>query len=108
MKDYDVYSSFDLEKHKQTFRDYLEAVILKDGTVEYAVPSHTEKLISLTGIERETLYDMIPVNASPLEWLLSYTGCVCVWSRFYLGTPTTSAQEKTLQLLLDEGLTLNR
>lgn len=36
---YDIYCAFDLEKHKQTYVQYLEVVILEDGTVEYAVPS---------------------------------------------------------------------
>ena len=44
---YDIYCAFDLEKHKQTYVQYLEVVILEDGTVEYAVPSHQEKLIAL-------------------------------------------------------------
>ena len=44
---YDIYCAFDLEQHKQTYVQYLEVVILEDGTVEYAVPSHQEKLIAL-------------------------------------------------------------
>lgn len=40
---YSVYSSFDLQKHKQTYTNYLEVIITPDGTVEYAVPSHSEK-----------------------------------------------------------------
>ena len=44
---YDIYCAFDLEKHKQTYVQYLEVVILEDGTVEYAVPSHQEKLIEI-------------------------------------------------------------
>lgn len=47
---YDIYCAFDLEKHKQTYVQYLEVVILEDGTVEYAVPSHQEKLIALWSI----------------------------------------------------------
>lgn len=30
---YDIYCAFDLEKHKQTYVQYLEVVILEDGTV---------------------------------------------------------------------------
>ncbi len=45
---YDIYCAFDLEQHKQTYVQYLEVVILEDGTVEYAVPSHQEKLIALS------------------------------------------------------------
>lgn len=49
---YDIYCAFDLEKHKQTYVQYLEVVILEDGTVEYAVPSHQEKLIALACMKK--------------------------------------------------------
>lgn len=38
---------FDIETHKKTFIDYLEVIIRPDGTVEYAVPSHMYKLMSV-------------------------------------------------------------
>ena len=61
---YDIYCAFDLEKHKQTYVQYLEVVILEDGTVEYAVPSHQEKLIALAcqkkGVSRQELNDLCP------------------------------------------------
>lgn len=44
-KKYDVYSKFDLEKHKKTFINYFETIINPDGTIEYAVPSHSEIVI---------------------------------------------------------------
>ena len=47
MAPYDVYSDFDIHKHKQTFRDYLEVIIDADGHIMYAVPSHQEKLIAM-------------------------------------------------------------
>ena len=59
---YDIYCAFDLEKHKQTYVQYLEVVILEDGTVEYAVPSHQEKLIALAcqkkGVSRQELNNL--------------------------------------------------
>lgn len=39
---YDVYSKFDLEKHKQRFENYFEVIIEEDGMIHYAVPSHQE------------------------------------------------------------------
>ena len=42
-----LHSPFDVKVHKATFVNYLEVVILEDGTVEYAVPSHQEKMIRL-------------------------------------------------------------
>ena len=74
---YDIYCAFDLEKHKQTYVQYLEVVILEDGTVEYAVPSHQEKLIALAcqkkGVSRQELNDF-------LTWLCMQANAVAVWN----------------------------
>ena len=42
-----LHSPFDIETHKQTFVSYLEVVISPEGVVEYATPSHTDKLIEI-------------------------------------------------------------
>ncbi len=53
MKDkYSVYSDFDVRKHKKHFTDYLEVIIHPDGSVHYAVPSHSgiyDRLYMQTG-----------------------------------------------------------
>lgn len=63
-KEYDIYSDFDLEQHKKKYVDYLEVLILEDGTVVYAVPSHQEKAIAVAcaklGVCRKELMDMCP------------------------------------------------
>ena len=33
-EEYNLYCPFDIEKHKQTYINYLEVVILADGTIE--------------------------------------------------------------------------
>ena len=38
LEEYSVYSPFDIKKHQETFINYLEVLILEDGTVDYAVP----------------------------------------------------------------------
>ena len=77
---YDIYCAFDLEKHKQTYVQYLEVVILEDGTVEYAVPSHQEKLIALAcqkkGVSRQELNDLCPRET----WLCMQANAVAVWN----------------------------
>ena len=45
--EYDIYRPFDAEKHKAKYSNYLEVLILEDGTVVYAIPSHQEKAIAL-------------------------------------------------------------
>ena len=42
-----LHSPFDIKVHKQTFINYLEVVISPEGIVEYAVPSHVEKLLQI-------------------------------------------------------------
>ena len=83
---YDIYCAFDLEKHKQTYVQYLEVVILEDGTVEYAVPSHQEKLIALAcqkqGVSRQELSDLCPREYyyDFLTWLCMQANAVAVWN----------------------------
>lgn len=104
-ENYSVYSKFDIELHKQKFINYMEAVILPSGEIQYAIPSHLEKLLAITGEDREVIYEKMPIWASPIQWLCEYTGCISVWSDFYAGTPTTDEQKKSLKKLIDEGLT---
>ena len=42
-----LHGPFNIETHKKTFIDYLEVIIRPDGIVEYAVPSHMYKLMSV-------------------------------------------------------------
>lgn len=84
--DYDIHCAFDLEKHKQTYVQYLEVVILEDGTVEYAVPSHQEKLIALAcqknGVSRDELNAMCPEEYyfDFISWLCMQANAVAVWN----------------------------
>lgn len=102
-------SPFDIETHKKTFINYLEVVILPDGTVEYAVPSHQEKLIRLCcakdNITRQQLDDLVPREyyADMFTWLTAYSGSVAVWNDFYMGFPNPE-QVNTLQELASHGL----
>lgn len=95
---------FDIETHKEAFVHYLEVVIREDGTVEYAVPSHQEKLIGIAmkklGVTRQELYDMCPPEYmfDVCAWLCKITGCVSVWSEFYIGEPN-DVQRWVLQTL---------
>ena len=88
---YDVYSEFDLEKHKETFVNYLEVMIGVDGDVHYAVPSHQEYAIGEAcrklGVSRDELCRMTPPEYyfDWLEWLLMQCGMVAVWNDFYMG-----------------------
>lgn len=64
--EYGLHSTFDIEKHKQAFIDYFEVILTIDGTVQYAVPSHQEKLIEIGkekfGKSREDFIAMCPIE----------------------------------------------
>lgn len=88
---------FNIETHKETFTNYLEVIIFPNGVIEYANPSHNDKLFMIaykntTGedisfsdsdyFENKKLFE----NNVPKEWWLdmiqyyvNLTGCVCVW-----------------------------
>ena len=106
-----LHGPFDPEIHKQAFVNYLEIIIRKDGTVEYAVPSHQEKLISVamsdTGKSRREIFDMCPPEYyfDVIKWLCSLTGCLAVWNSCFVGTPN-AAQCRALRSLRHHGLYL--
>ena len=83
---YDIYCTFNLEKHKQTYVQYLEVVITENGTVEYAVPSHQEKLIALAcekrDVSRDELNAMCPREYyfDFLTWLCIQADAVALWN----------------------------
>lgn len=102
-------SLFDIEVHKATFVNYLEVVILENGTVEYAVPSHQEKMIALAcqklNITRDELYDMCPTEYyfDVITWLSQITGAIAVWDFKYEGIANKD-QLNRLDMLRAEGL----
>lgn len=102
-------SKFNLETHKSVFVNYLEVVIRENGDIEYAVPSHQEKLIRIAiaklGVTRQRLYDMCPPEYAfdVCKWLCEITGCVSVWTEFYIGKPN-EIQEWALRTLKYHGV----
>lgn len=98
MNTYEIlHSPFDVKTHKENFIDYLEVVILEDGTIEYAVPSHTAKLEGLIGeTDEEPWLDYF-------EWLTYKSGAIAVWNDFYHGR-ANDAQLASLEMLKREGL----
>ena len=101
---YSVYSEFDIEKHKETFVNYLEVLIQEDGHVMYAVPSHQELAIRLAceakGWTREELNKACPQEYyfDFLPWLLSLTNCISVWNDFYVGKANNAQISKLTEM----------
>jgi hypothetical protein len=92
---------FNIETHKMTFINYLEVVIVEDGTVMYAVPSHQEKLISLAcqklNVTRDELNELCPKEYyfDFMTWLCKVSGCVALWNSHKMGV----ANERQLEII---------
>jgi len=90
---------FDIETHKNTFVNYLEVIILEDGTVSYAVPSHQEKLIMIAcqklQVTRQELNDLCPAEyyADFMTWLCKMSNCVALWNEHMVGIPNELQKE---------------
>lgn len=111
MSKYNVYSEFDLEKHKATYTNYLEVIIDESGKVMYAVPSHQEKVIAIAceklEVSREELKQMCPRRywCDFMKWLCMTTGVVAVWNdACEYGNRATRAQVATLRRLKMAGV----
>lgn len=111
-----LHSPFDIETHKRTFVAYLEVVISPEGIVEYAVPSHTDKLIEILakqkGIKtfdeaKKYVFDTATNNGycSSIDFLTGVTGYISVWFNGYVTEdPPTKAQLDKLKELFDNGV----
>lgn len=100
---------FDLRTHKKNFTNYLEVIILPNGTINYAVPSHQEKLIQIAmeqlSISRDQLSAAVPEDYyfDLIEWLCLVTKCVSVWNDRWIGEPN-ERQEEVIKMLVEEKL----
>lgn len=106
---YSLNSDFDIELHKENFTNYLEVIILPSGKIEYAVPSHQEKLIHLGMAifkeDRPKFENRCPSEywGNYMTWLCKVTECVAVWNDGYVGTPNRF-QKLAINRLVREGL----
>lgn len=99
---------FEFIKEVKLQYGFCEAIINKDGTVNFALPSHQDYLIYHSGISRDLIFKLMPVTESPLHWLTSLTGMVAVWG-FGALVPNdmTEAQGKSLKNLIDNRIIKN-
>ena len=102
-------SPFDFDTHKRCFINYFEVVILEDGTIEYAVPCHQEKLFAVIQGRSNETREEIGKRCPPEyyfsfnEWLAKEARALCVWDRFYYGEPNEKQME-ALRRCQEEGL----
>ena len=101
-----LHSPFNLEVHRKTFINYLEIIILPDGTPEYAVPSHMMKLAKVYGKSMDEVYEEFEresLGLDGIDFLCHKTHCVAVWNDRIQGMPN-AAQRATLLWLNDAGV----
>lgn len=87
------------------YKNYCEIVISPTGDVEYAIPSHLYKLMAITGKSREEVKKLMPMRASPIHWLIEYTGYgVCWYSSFLLPIGYSKRQIAVIRRLIRAGI----
>ena len=95
---------FDAATHKRVFTNYLEVIIRDDGTIEYATPSHQEKLISIlmdkNSLTRDELNASCPRKfwCDFMTWLTMESGCIAVWNNSIQGVPNQEQQDALFYL----------
>lgn len=88
-----------IEEHKDDY-EYTEAIIAPNGQIQYAKIGHQNELAKIANVPYNTLWDMVPLNANAISWLVEYTGYISVWPDFaYLPLVYTKEQIQTLSVL---------
>jgi len=104
---YDLYSKFDPIEHAKKYPFYTEVIIKEDGSIEYAIPSHQEKLIEILQNQRNWSREEVN-NACPpeyycdfIQWLLNETKCASVWYEFCIAPEQgiSQKQQNSLKML---------
>lgn len=86
--------------------NYCEAIIFESGEIGYVNPSHIETLLREVNSDRDKAYSLIPLDESPIEWLLDYTVAIAVWYNGYM-LPCTGKPSKAALLSLKKLITEN-
>ena len=100
-----LYKPFDIKIHADNFVNYLEVIIKEDGTIEYAIPSHSKKLEEIAQIKygKDKFIEMIrdpDAFYDYMKWLCNKTKCVSVWNEYIIKPDNISKKQiDTLKLL---------
>jgi hypothetical protein len=107
---------FSIERHMHTFIQYTEVVILPDGHVEYACPSHERKLIEIIrrdnpDMTMESFMKEAEEHGDVWDWsnyLMRRSKSICIYTHGYAcpnDMEMTSDQQAMLHELVKHGLT---
>jgi len=99
---------FDVQTHADNFISYLEVIVRCDGTIEYAVPSHQQKLEAIAreiyGNEKFEQMLQTPESYDYLQWLCNITQCVSVWDNFCVKPLSYNKEQRASLKLLNESV----
>lgn len=100
-----LHAPFDIKTHQETFINYLEVIIHKNGRIEYSTPSHAIKLAEIYGKSMDEVFEEFDegILTDPIEFLCRKTGAIAVWWHDYTGTPN-EIQINQLKMLKKEGI----
>lgn len=79
---------------------YCEAIILRDGKIIDAVPSHINEIVELSDKGYNEINSIMPSCASPIEWLVNYTGLVALWYDSFKFSNITKRQLTSIRRLI--------
>lgn len=100
-----LHSPFNVKTHKETFINYLEVIINPNGIIEYAVPSHIEKVnekyMEKYKCTREEIYEKFMFSID----VATEMKIILVWNdRIECDFNPTQEQLASLLMLKKEGL----
>ena len=103
-----LYRPFDLQMHADNFKNYCEVIICEDGSIEYAVPSHQERLImhyaNKHHISRNKVIELFYNDVDAIEKMMVDTKIVFVWYEHLCNfTKMNAEQLHALNLLIIYG-----
>lgn len=101
-------------KNPLKFIDYCEIIINEYGGVLMARPSHIEAAVQYImkkeKLSRKEVFNNIPNECSPLEWIVDKYGLIAVWYSGYIYSAykkINRAQKKTIKELMRHSLINN-
>lgn len=102
-----------MKKWKKEHINYFEVIILPNGDIVQAVPSHQEFLISYAvevfNTTREDFLEGIPLryHFDMIEYLTYITDTVSVWRDGYIGNPSLVQWESLQEASMHDGGYIN-
>lgn len=99
-----------IQLRDKTNEDYFEFILLENGSIELAVPSHIEAVLRLCGKDikevDKKMGETIKEHEVPIAWLVNETKLVSVWRKLFLANELTQEQKEALIALEDNNFTL--